>query len=413
MTHMPRPRPQRVKHRSNGLFFYASRATAALLVMVAMAAIGVLIIATLVQNTPETPAASVPNSAGSAAPYAAYFIAADSDGINQVWGLTLPDGQSKPLTDAPQSISRYAISGDATRIAYVSENQIWRQTLGQSDAESLIGVSGNPNFAALAFSPDNQWLAYGDHGLWLLEIATKNAQELLANFPLEDNALNVPGLRRYNPVRFLDHERLLVDVGMWETNTRGIYFLSTRTMQEVAGAYALLELTALADGRYLVYSEARMGSGVEGFLIGQPAPDPLEPFLLTSTLSELFAAHQLAGVAITDAVEVAPGQLRFIGSHFKEGEADRANALPMFMATYDFNTNDFTLDTSAETLDLLAQVQWIHGMSADARYVAGYLNVNWVESGLQYTLAIVDLESRTRIELTAPSPMMHFEWANR
>ena len=140
MTHMPRPRPTRVKHLSNGFFFYASRATAAFLVMVAMAAIGVLVVATLAQDTTETPASSVPNNSSSAAPYAAYFIAADSDGIQQVWGLTLPDGQSKMLTDAAQSVSRYAISADATQIAYVSDNQIWRQTLGHAHALEAVAV---------------------------------------------------------------------------------------------------------------------------------------------------------------------------------------------------------------------------------------------------------------------------------
>src|SRR5690349_877558 len=119
MTHMPRPRPMRVKHRSNGYFYYASRATAALLVMGAMAAIGILIIATLAQAKTDTPAASVPGVSGSASPYAAYVVAADSDGLRQVWGLTLPDGQSKMLTDAPQSVYHYAISSDGTQIAYV------------------------------------------------------------------------------------------------------------------------------------------------------------------------------------------------------------------------------------------------------------------------------------------------------
>jgi hypothetical protein len=409
MTPMPRPRPQRVKHRSNSLFFYASRAIAAMLVMGAMAAIGLLILVTLAQDPNETQSAATTNS--TPAPYAAYFVAPDSDGIQQVWGLTLPDGQSKLLTQAPQSVFHFALSADHTQIVYVSDNQIWRQMLGQSNAESLVYVSGNPNFATLALSPDGQWLAYRNHGLWMMDLATKKSQELLADFPQEENALNVPGLRRYSPIEFLDNERLMVNIGMWETTTRGIYFLSTQTMQEVAGQYGMLELMPLADGRYLAYSETRVGLGIDGFLIGQPAADPLEPFLLTPILSEVFAAHQLAGVTITNAIESAPGQLRFIGTSFTQ--VNPHNPFEIFMGTYDFNTNAFTVDSSQETRDLLAQAASIHGMSPDGRYVAGHLNTEWVETGLQYSLAVVDLETRTPIVLTAPSPARYFEWANR
>jgi hypothetical protein len=393
--------------RSTRYFIYGTGAVLSLLGLL-VAVLGFVVVAARAQDTPKT--VTMPSTSL----YAAYFVADDSDGINQLWGLTLPDGQSKPLTHAPQSVSHYAISADHTQIAYVSDNQIWRQTMGETNAEALVTLSAEPDFITLAFSLDGQALTYHNNGLWLLDLATQNTEELLTDVPLPDDYSDMSGPRRYFPISFLDNDHILVSVVMWEATTRGIYILSKHTMQEVAGAYGMLELTPLDDGRYLVYSETRVGLGVDGFLLGQPADDPLEPFLLTPYLSEFFAAQNLTSVTITDAVEVAPGQLRFIGSSFNE--TDQQNPFPRFIGTYNFNTSEFALDTSAETLDLLAQVEWVHGMSGSGRYVAGYLNANYVGSGgsvLQYTPAIVDFETRTRIELTVPSPVMYFEWADR
>lgn len=398
MAHMKRPFSPKIDHHSTRYFVYGM--SSLLLLFALMIAVLCAIVLTIRAQDNASTASPLPS------PYAAYFVAADSDGINQVWGLTLPDGQSQILTHAPQSVFHYALSADHTRLIYVSDHQIWQQTIGQSDAESLLTFGAEPAFVTVAISPDGKSLAYHDKGVWLFNMETRQAEQLLTDVPLAPGAPDVSGLRQYSPMYFLDNDRLLVDVGMWETVTRGIYYLSLRMMQEVAGAYAWLNLLPLYDGRYLVYSGTFVGPGIDGFLLGQPAADPHEPFTLTPILNDFFAANNLFRVGIYNAVEVAPGQLRFVGTSFAESEQQ----FKTFMGTYDFNTNAFTVDMSPETIDLLSR---IGEMSPDGRYAAGYLNAMEVDYMRQAILTMTDLETRTPIELTVPSPVIHFQWADR
>lgn len=99
---------------------------------------------------------------GQPLPASATFIAADANGIAQVWRLPQDGSRAVVLTSAPDPITDYALTLDEARIAYVSNSSLWVTALTEN-AEALevtqLGISEN---VRPAWSPEGNVLYYRD-----------------------------------------------------------------------------------------------------------------------------------------------------------------------------------------------------------------------------------------------------------
>jgi hypothetical protein len=116
----------------------------------------------------------------------------------------------------------------------------------------LFPVLGSP-----VWSHDGQYIAYADNGVWLVGLGTRETRQLLADVPLEASASNAGEYRIYQPELFVagadgKAEKLIVDVGVWEWNTVGVYDLASGKLQELEGQLHT-SLLPLFDGRVLLY----------------------------------------------------------------------------------------------------------------------------------------------------------------
>ncbi|MGB1287358.1 MAG: hypothetical protein ACPG7F_12545 [Aggregatilineales bacterium] len=63
-----------------------------------------------------------------------FFMADDSDGIQQVWRLPRDGSLPESLSPAVNDITEFALSPDKRNMVYVSDNSLWRFSPGQDDA---------------------------------------------------------------------------------------------------------------------------------------------------------------------------------------------------------------------------------------------------------------------------------------
>jgi Tol biopolymer transport system component len=108
-------------------------------------------------------------------PGAAYFIAPDLGGIQQVWVLPSDGSRARTVTPARLDISEFALSYDRQKLAYVSNSALWFYELGSDSAQELLTLGINQNITP-AWGPDNANIYYRDEqgseiGIWRMNLA--------------------------------------------------------------------------------------------------------------------------------------------------------------------------------------------------------------------------------------------------
>jgi TolB protein len=143
-----------------------------------------------------------------ALPQPFYFIQGGTD-TPQVWRLETDGRTRTQVTREPQKVDSFALSGDG-RIAFVSGAQLI--LTDRSGGSRQVLADGLERFKQVAWSPDNNRIAYAKGGIRIHNLQTGEDTMLLENFDT-----GMPGLVLYEPVAWSpDGGKLTVRLYQWE-----------------------------------------------------------------------------------------------------------------------------------------------------------------------------------------------------
>ncbi len=335
-----------------------------------------------------------------------YFLAADADGVQQVYQLLL-DGQSEPrqITSGSGDVLSYGVAYDGLSIAYIRDGQLWLQPIHDSAAEALTPLGAAPYFGAPVYSVDGDYIAYADNGVWLFDLANRTTRQLLENVPINPDGSNMAEMRSFLPERFIrdatgKETKLLVDVGVWEWNTAGVVDLASGTLTLLEGQDHI-SLLPLYGERVLVY--------------GNSALDGAFALHLAQNLDEINAYDEVLKFSdVTDAtlyaeqaVEIHPGTVRVVGTSLGADPAiPTAFRLDVNLmeATHTAVTL-FTLPTSQTGSTLLA------ALSPDGAILPVYQDALWSPTGgVNGRVLLFDVMTGKTLDVALPEMVGQFRW---
>lgn len=331
-----------------------------------------------------------------------YYTAADADGIWQVYQQLLgTDAQdARQITHAAADVNTYGAAYDGLSIAYISENQLWLQPIHTEEAEALADVNNGDNpISAPVYSQDGQYIAYASNGVWMVDLATRETRELLSNTLLEPDANNSAEFTLLNPEVFVAGSdgkaaQLIVDMGVWEWNTVGVYDLATGTLQKLEGQFHT-DLLTLSNGKVLLFGNSRMG-GESALHIADSLSD-----INTYTEAVRFADITTTNLHGEQAVEIQPGIVRVTGQAFDE------NIVGATVFYFDYDVN-------ADTASEVHLVTWPEG--TDFRSIAGEISPDgtllpvYLDSGTDVQLELVNVTTDEVITMAFPEKFGNVRW---
>ena len=334
-----------------------------------------------------------------------YYLAADTNGVQQVYQLLL-DGQSqaRQITSADEDVLSYTPAFDGLSVAYISAGYLWLQPIHTETAEALAPVSGTHFMNGVVFSQDGLYLAYPSEGVWLLNLSTRETRQLLANVPLDESGSNMAEYRLYFPKQFVlgadgQSEKIIVDIGVWEWNTAGVYDLMSDELHVLQNQLHS-DLLPLYGDRVLVFGN----NGVSGDF----------SLYAAQTLDDINNASEVVQFAdLTDltlfanqAIEIHPGTVRVSG----EAIGPLLDETRFFYFDYDLMAGTAG---SVNTIIIAAEVggTFPGELSPDGALLPVYKATEWHDSGSLYgQLTIIDLVSGSEMVLNLPATIGAFRW---
>lgn len=304
-----------------------------------------------------------------------YYLAFDDKGIQQVYQHPLNADEPRQITFADEDITHFGIAHDGSKVAYVSDGQLWLQS--PDKAEALIEIEATEHLSNPVFSPDGQSIAYTDDGVWIIELETRETQQILVNVPVDVPDRHVSTIRLYTPQKFIDNTTLLVDIGIWEWQTVGIYDLATDTLQEfeTGDEKNHTDLLVLSDGSVLLYGN--------NLLSGLPALHLAEGLDDLNTYTEIFDYGSLS-LFVFEASEISPGVVRLFGLAIPPAYDGDFADIPLFTFDYDVET-----DSAGEVMlitEEMPETVLSGDMSADGEWMPFLFNPQPEENGEVYLL---------------------------
>ncbi|MDX1995684.1 MAG: WD40 repeat domain-containing protein [bacterium] len=298
--------------------------------------------------------------------FAGYFISADENRVLQVWRLADDATTATPLTNVTESVVDYAISPDESQLAYTSDQKLWLQTPDETLEIAALSREGRPGRPV--FSEDGTQLAYANGGLWLYDIASGESRLLYEDNPYTRGMTDVDPVRYYTPLQFVD-DSLIVRISLWEGFGPGVYDFERGAVEE-PDRFRPSDLLMLSDRRVLVYGNNEVW-GDQNLAIA----DSLDDINRSEVLVDLVALSPDAPLFVEEAIEIAPGMVRVMGSTYNlEGSTE----LPLFYFDLDTETGELSADgivgyryaTSEENM-----LVWQGPPSPDAQFIVQYLNI--------------------------------------
>jgi hypothetical protein len=336
-----------------------------------------------------------------------YYTAVDANGIQQVYQLLL-DGQSEPrqITFSEGGVLNFGVAYDGLSIAYISGGQLWLQPIHTEVAEPLASLSSTYFSRGPVYSQDGQYIAYADNGIWLLDLATRETRQILADVPLAEDASNMADYRIYLPEVFVlgadgKAAKLVVDVGVWEWNSGGIYDLATGELTELE-VQAHTHLLPLYGDRVLIYGN----NGVSGDMTLRLA-ESIED-INTSTEIVKFSDLTDQTLFAEQAVEIAPGTVRIYGSTI----GNNPDEITSFYFDYDLMAQSPVGEVNFITLAPATGALTIAGdLSPDGALLPVYPAADYTQAGTVFgAMEIRDLATGDVIEAPLPETVGEFHW---
>lgn len=328
-----------------------------------------------------------------------YYVAGDDNNIPQVFQFSVgSENPARQITWSETGVVRFGTAYDGLSIVYADANQLWLQPIHTEEAEALTTIDTTNLWTNPIFSQDGNYIAYADKGVWLYDLANRQNRLILEDVPLEENASNATEYRIYQPQKFVLNadgtvNELIVDVGVWEWNTAGVYTIATGELIELEGQVHT-DVLALSDGRALVYGNS--GFAGEGSLHIADSLSDINNGDLLALFHELTEATLFA----ERAVEIDPGVVRVFGS----GITLTANPdVPLhFYFDFDIETNsvigEVQLINLTENMDQYADTTQL---SPDATLIPIYNDARFGDAGIVYgNVNLLDIVTQ---ELNAPA----------
>lgn len=320
-----------------------------------------------------------------------YYLKADANGVQQVYQqLFGGHDEARQISHAASDVLTFGAAYDGLSVAYVSDGQLWLQPIHDEAAEALTKVSATQFFRSPVYSPDGEYIAYADSGLWLLDLSTREARQLLANVEVKADGSNMNEFRLYAPEQFVmgsdgKAAKLIVDVGIWEWNTVGVYDLASGELQVLEGQ-THTNLLPLSDGRVLLYGNTAVGG--ESVLDVADSLDDINSYTEVVKFGSVTSATLFA----EQAVEVQPGVVRVFGQSI----GAFPDQVKTFILDYDLNTNivgqvhmTFIQNSSQNPVSLGT-------LSPDGKFLPIHLDAQYTDAQTPYgNLSLVELGADT------------------
>lgn len=336
-----------------------------------------------------------------------YYLAADENGIQQVYQLLISDStdSARQITRATSDVHTFGVSYDGLAAAYISGGQLWLQPIHTETPEALATISATNFFGSIVFSQDNQYIAYADNGVWLLDLGTRETTQLLADVPVQPDGSNAAEYRIHKPGTFVlgvdgSAAYLVVDIGVWEWKTAGVYNLATGTLQVLDGQTHTNVLPLYGD-RALIYGNNAV-SGDFTLRMAQSLSD-------INSSTEIVKFSDLTDVTLwaEQAVEIRPGTVRVFGSSLNL----QLGSTGTFYFDYDLMAgtagevqfSDLPASTTGSTVS--------GRLSADGTLLPYYVDALWDELGSIYgALSLRDLTTGATVAAAFPATVGLFQW---
>jgi hypothetical protein len=330
-----------------------------------------------------------------------FYLAADENGVQQVFTqLVGGDDAGRQVTTAAANVMTYSIAGDGLGIAYISGGQVWLQSIHSEGAEAVATLAGEPTSTyRVAFSEDGNYVAYSDKGIWLLELATRETEMVLADVPLGGGAPSVDAFRSFKPVEFVRDEegketKLVVESMLFEGRTVGVVDLETGELVELE-PFLHNQLLVADGGEVLLYGNGQIGPDEQRVRVASSLDD-----LNTHEVAAEFNQFPSEGLYAAAAAEISPNVVRVIGTgwvNIAEGQ----------MATFVFD-----LDLATRTASGFKFVELpISEMSPDGNIGVVYHNFTYTENAEPSgAVELIDLATGEALDVELPETISAVKW---
>ena len=337
-----------------------------------------------------------------------FYTAADEGGIQQVFTQTIggDDDAARQVTQSAADVLTFGVASDGLAIAYISDGQLWLQPIHTEEAEALAPITDTQFFSSPVFSTDGRHLAYADGGIWLLDLATRETELILADVPLAENGSNMSDYRIYDPDHFVLGEdgkaaKLVVRVGIWEWQTPGILDLASGELTMLE-PYLHTRALALYGGKALLYGNG----GIAGEMALHLA-DSLDDLNASETVVD-FAEITPATLFVDQAVEIHPGVVRVLGTALTDLATGAGG---WFMFDADLMTGTAGEVTFMNLADETTQHAVAGEISPDGSIVPIYNDALWTDSGsLTGRVALIDLATGEALDVELPETIGLLHW---
>jgi WD40 repeat protein len=304
----------------------------------------------------DVPVASLPLTT------AAYFIADDGTGVDQLWRVSQDGAQGIPVVNSETPVEQFAIAPSGINVVYLSGGQLWVYVADANAPEALIEVEDSTAIQNLSLSFDGSTVYYDDGtAIYALPVAGGVPEQVLTGYT--------------EPKDAPDGSSLLVRIG------DGDYGVLVRETGEVRRLGTFRWIKWLSAEQFIAYGTFTVG--------GQPGVYLLEN--ADGTAPQLIYTPP-AGQRAVDAAPLADTIVRILFT----GEDENAPS-PVFAVEVGV---DGSLVAQPRTIGYLTESQ----LSADGQFVAGYTSGDG-------SVALHDINSGSEVVLRLPSRIRQFNWS--
>jgi hypothetical protein len=293
---------------------------------------------------------------------AAYFIADDGTGIEQLWRVSEEGAQGIPVVSPESSVEQFAIAPSGINVVYLSGGQLWVYVAESDAPEPILDVANGAAVQNLSLSFDGSRVYYDDGtAIYSLPVTGGTPEQVLTGYT--------------EPQDSPDGSSLLVRIG------DGDYGVLIRETGEVRRLGAFRWIKWLSAEQLIAYGTFTIG--------GQPGVYLLENAAGTSPQLLYTPA---SGQRAIDAAPLSGTSVRILLT----GDDEDA---PSPVSTVDVGL-DGTLISEPRNVGYVAEPQF----SADGQFIAGYASGDGA-------VVLHEVNSGSEVVLRLPSRIRQFDWS--